>query len=76
MRRSCSLSDFKRLSIAVAFEPTATSSMQRDVEADRQFELEAFRGTVVRLGQATGVPTPVHRTIHALLRPALINAMT
>ena len=62
------------LSIAVAFEPTATSSMQRDVEAGKQFELEAFSGTVVQLGVEAGAATPVHRMIYALLFPALKRA--
>ena len=65
----------KGLSIAVAFEPTATSSMQRDVEAGKQFELEAFSGTVVRLSDEAGVPTPVHRTIYGLLKPTLRRVM-
>jgi 2-dehydropantoate 2-reductase len=45
--------------------------MQRDVVADRPFELEAFSGTVVRLGRALNVPTPVHEAIYALLLPKL-----
>jgi 2-dehydropantoate 2-reductase len=65
----------KGLSIAVAFEPTATSSMQRDVAAGKQFELEAFSGTAVRLSDEAGVPTPVHRTIYGLLKPALRHAI-
>jgi len=63
------------LSIAVDFEPTATSSMQRDVAAGKPFELEAFSGTVVQLGVEVGVPTPVHRMIYGLLKPALLKAM-
>jgi 2-dehydropantoate 2-reductase len=55
--------------------PTSTSSMQRDVAAGLKFELEAFSGTIVRRGQANGVPTPVHRMIYALLFPALERAM-
>jgi 2-dehydropantoate 2-reductase len=55
--------------------PTSTSSMQRDVAAGLMFELEAFSGTVVRLGERNGVSTPVHRMIYALLLPALKRAM-
>ena len=55
--------------------PTTTSSMQRDVAAGAMFELEAFSGTIVRRGQKNGVPTPVHRTIYALLLPAMKRAM-
>ena len=64
----------KALSMAEAFEPTATSSMQRDVAAGRPFELEAFSGTIVRLGVEAGAATPVHRMIYALLFPALKRA--
>ena len=63
------------LSIADAFEPTATSSMQRDVAAGKPFELEAFSGTVVRLGEQAGVATPMHQMLYGLLKPALLKAM-
>jgi 2-dehydropantoate 2-reductase len=56
-------------------EPTATSSMQRDVVAGRPFELEAFSGTIVRLGQEHGVRTPVHNALYGLLLPALKRAL-
>jgi 2-dehydropantoate 2-reductase len=62
------------LATAEAFEPAATSSMQRDVDAGRPFELEAFAGKVVRLGESLDIPTPIHRTIYGLLRPALLRA--
>ncbi len=62
------------LAFADGLEPTATSSMQRDVAGGRPFELEAFSGTVVRFGREVGVPTPVHSTIYGLLKPALLQA--
>jgi 2-dehydropantoate 2-reductase len=65
----------KALAMADAFEPTATSSMQRDVESGNLFELEAFNGTIVRLGKKFGVSTPVNSTLYALLMPALVKAM-
>ena len=46
-----------------------TTSMQRDLVAGRPSELEAQTGAVVRLGRARGVPTPVHDTLYAVLRP-------
>jgi len=64
----------KALAMAERFEPTATTSMQRDVAEGKPFELEAFSGTVIRMGEAAGVPTPVHRHFYALLRPALARA--
>lgn len=65
----------KALALTESFEPTTTSSMQRDVVAGKLFELEAFSGKIVRLGQEKGVPTPVHKTIYALLRPTLDRAL-
>lgn len=62
------------LKLVESFEPSATSSMQRDVEAGNLFELEAFSGTIVRLGRELDVPTPVHQAILGLLRPALRRA--
>jgi 2-dehydropantoate 2-reductase len=56
------------------FEPTATSSMQRDVADGNPFELEAFNGTIARLGRKLGIKTPVNDAIYALLRPALVRA--
>jgi 2-dehydropantoate 2-reductase len=59
------------LAMSEGFEPTTTSSMQRDVAAGNPFELEAFSGKIVRLARELKVPTPIHRTIYALLLPAL-----
>jgi 2-dehydropantoate 2-reductase len=55
------------------FEPSTTSSMQRDMAEGKIFELEAFSGKIVRLGGELGIPTPVHRTIYALLKPMLVR---
>ncbi len=46
-----------------------TMSMQRDIMEGRPSELEAQVGAVVRLGDARGVPVPLHRMIHASLVP-------
>jgi 2-dehydropantoate 2-reductase len=56
-------------------EPTATSSMQRDVADENPFELEAFSGTIIRLGRELGIATPVNDAMYALLRPALDRAI-
>jgi 2-dehydropantoate 2-reductase len=57
-----------------SMDPSTTSSMQRDVEAGKPFELEAFSGTIVRLGRQASIDTPVHESIYALLLPALSRA--
>lgn len=43
------------------------SSLQRDLLAGRPSELEAWSGAVVRLGQESGVPTPVHGVLYEVL---------
>jgi len=50
-------------------EKDATSSMSRDLAAGRRWELQALHGTVVRLGERYGVPTPMNRAVYATLKP-------
>ncbi|UCD98477.1 MAG: 2-dehydropantoate 2-reductase [Chloroflexota bacterium] len=64
----------KNLEMADGFVASATSSMQRDVEAGNLFELEAFSGTIITLGEKFDIPTPVHAALYALLLPALLRA--
>ena len=47
---------------------THTTSMQRDYDGQRRVELEHLAGTVVRRGQALGVPTPNFDLVYAILR--------
>jgi 2-dehydropantoate 2-reductase len=58
-----------RMAFIDNLEPHGTSSMQRDIMAGKRSELEAWNGTVVRLGRESGVDTPVHRAIYAGLLP-------
>lgn len=46
-----------------------STSLQRDLMAERPSELEAQTGAVVRIGRAYGVPTPVHDVLYAVLLP-------
>jgi 2-dehydropantoate 2-reductase len=41
----------------------ATTSLQRDVLADKPSEIDAWTGAVVRLGNEAGVPVPIHRAL-------------
>jgi len=52
----------------------STASMQRDMMEGRPSELEAQNGAVVRLGQAAGVPTPVHSFLYHALLPQELAA--
>ncbi|MEV0219953.1 2-dehydropantoate 2-reductase [Streptomyces sp. NPDC050704] len=44
-----------------------TSSLQRDIGAGKPSELEAWTGTVVRLGASTGTPVPVNTFLYEVL---------
>jgi len=52
-----------------ALDPTGTSSLQRDLADGKPSELEAWTGSVVRLGRESGVATPLHAEIYAALVP-------
>lgn len=46
-------------------------SMYYDLAAGRRLELEVLNGTVVRLGNENGIPTPINFAIYAALKPYL-----
>ena len=48
--------------------PESKTSMLQDVEAGRKTEVDAFAGTMIRLGQETGIPVPVNQTLYRLLK--------
>ncbi|UMB53229.1 2-dehydropantoate 2-reductase [Lutibacter sp. A64] len=52
---------------SLPFETTA--SLQRDIMEGKPSELEAQNGTVVRLGEALGIPTPINELIYYELLP-------
>ena len=47
--------------------PELLSSMQRDVRAGREPELDAIAGEVVRAGARAGVPTPTIERLAAIV---------
>jgi 2-dehydropantoate 2-reductase len=47
----------------------AKASMLEDLERGKRLELPWLSGAVVRLGQESGVPTPIHRFIATVLKP-------
>ena len=49
--------------------PPIKPSLLVDLEAGRRLEVPWLSGAVHRLGQSTGVATPIHSTIYAALRP-------
>ena len=58
-----------QLAQAEDFPPEVKSSLLQDLEAGKRLEVEFLSGTVSRLGAELGVPTPVHSTIYAALKP-------
>jgi len=48
--------------------PRLRSSMLRDIERNRQVEVDALNGTVVRLGDELGVEVPMNRVVTLALR--------
>jgi len=49
--------------------PEATSSLQRDIMQGKRSELEAQLGAVVRMGRESGIATPIHEMLYAMLLP-------
>lgn len=48
--------------------PTQISSTAQDLARGRPTEIDHLNGFIVRQGQARGVPTPVNRMLHTLVR--------
>lgn len=63
----------RTLAFVAGFPPTATTSMQRDLEARRPSEYDCQVGAVIRLAADAGEDAPVHRRIDAMIRARGIN---
>jgi 2-dehydropantoate 2-reductase len=46
----------------------ATSSTEQDLARGRRTEIDSLNGYVARRGKELGIPTPVNRTLHALVK--------
>jgi 2-dehydropantoate 2-reductase len=51
------------------FDNATRSSLYNDLAHGKPMEIDALAGTVVRLGAAAGIPTPINRMIYAALLP-------
>jgi 2-dehydropantoate 2-reductase len=51
------------------FPPGSKSSMLEDLERGRRLELAWLSGAIARMGLESGVPTPIHGFINAILLP-------
>ena len=65
----------KSLAFMDVAAPHIKASMQLDVDAGRQFELEAMIGIISRKGLELGIPTPTADMIYALLLPLHLKAL-
>jgi len=59
----------QQLAFADNLNPGMKASMANDLAAGHKLELPWLSGAVVRLGRQHGVPTPIHDTIYAALKP-------
>lgn len=57
----------ERLAFSDTLPPTMTASLQLDLERGNPLEVEWLSGSVVELGAAVGVPTPIHRAARDIL---------
>ena len=48
--------------------PQQLSSMAQDLDRGKRTEIDDLNGAVVRRGEALGIPTPVNRTLHGLVK--------
>jgi len=64
-----------RVTQAISAMPAeAKPSMLQDLERGNRIEVAGLSGKVAALGRELGVPTPVHRTIYACLKPYIAGA--
>jgi 2-dehydropantoate 2-reductase len=57
----------ERLAFSDTLPATMTASLQLDLERGNPLEVEWLSGSVVDLGAAAGVPTPIHRVVRDIL---------
>jgi 2-dehydropantoate 2-reductase len=50
--------------------PEQVSSTAQDLARGRSSEIDHLNGFILRKGEALGVPTPVNRVLHTLVRAA------
>ena len=55
------------------FPATGMASLAKDFAEGRPVELEGLTGTVIRMGERYGVPTPINNALYAVLKPRAIR---
>jgi 2-dehydropantoate 2-reductase len=56
------------LNVIGGLNPKGKTSMQQDIEAKRQSEIEMFGGTILALAEKHGVDTPVNRLLYEKIK--------
>jgi 2-dehydropantoate 2-reductase len=64
----------KTMKVVDTFPPESTCSLTRDIWEGKPSEIEYQNGTIVRLGEKYGVPTPVNRFIYYSIIPMEMKA--
>lgn len=59
----------RAMAVVDALPPSATASMQRDIQAGRPSELEDQSGAIVRMAREHGLAAPVHGALFTALLP-------
>ena len=72
-RRLIDLEDERRAALAGAFKIAeqmsgTRSSTAQDMARGKRTEIDSLNGHVARLGEETGVPTPVNHTLYTLVK--------
>lgn len=64
------------IDMLVNFPPDKKMSMLQDIEAGRSIEIDEYAGTVIKLGEKHGIPTPINKVIYlAITAREKVNAM-
>ena len=59
----------RQMAVLDGWPPEMVASMLHDLNAGKRMEVDYFSGAVARLGRQCGIPTPVHDTLYAALKP-------
>lgn len=60
----------------LTIDPSARTSMAYDLDAGRPTEIDSLQGEIVRLGQETGVPTPICRNVRELVESGVLGPVS
>jgi 2-dehydropantoate 2-reductase len=59
----------RQMAVLDGWPPEMVASMLHDLNGGKRMELDYLSGAVARLGRKHGVPTPIHDTLYAALKP-------